>query len=76
MFWIKIYAVDVVVLSGMSEPVQHHHQPRRRSAHQSVPRVGYWFSEKKSRKFDLERFRECCALAGLDLVKVCVKCQA
>ncbi len=36
----------------------------------SPPRVGYWFSAKKSRKFDLELFRETCARAGIELVKV------
>lgn len=33
-------------------------------------RVGYWFSERKSRKFDLEDFRNECARSGLDLIKV------
>ena len=35
-------------------------------------RVGYWFSERKSRKFDLEEFRDECARSGLELVKVCM----
>lgn len=40
----------------------------------SPPRVGYWFSAKKSRKFDLELFRETCARAGIELVKVWLIC--
>lgn len=33
-------------------------------------RVGYWFSEKKSKKFNLEEFHGICDQAGLDLIKV------
>lgn len=33
-------------------------------------RVGYWFSEKKSKKFNLEEFHSICDQAGLELVKV------
>lgn len=34
-------------------------------------RIGYWFSEKKSKKFNLEEFHQICDRAGFDLVKVC-----
>ncbi|EFX68000.1 hypothetical protein DAPPUDRAFT_301724 [Daphnia pulex] len=33
-------------------------------------RVGYWFSEKKSKKFNLEEFHGICDQAGLELVKI------
>lgn len=33
-------------------------------------RVGYWWSEKKSRKFNAEVFADVCRLYGLELVKV------
>uniref|UniRef100_A0A0P5QTM8 Inositol-tetrakisphosphate 1-kinase n=1 Tax=Daphnia magna TaxID=35525 RepID=A0A0P5QTM8_9CRUS len=38
----------------------------------TVPRhrVGYWFSEKKSKKFNLEEFHGICDQAGLDLIKI------
>lgn len=38
----------------------------------SIPRhrIGYWFSEKKSKKFNLEEFHGICDQAGLDLIKV------
>lgn len=34
------------------------------------PRIGYWLSEKKSKKFNLEEFHEICDREGLELVKV------
>ncbi len=36
------------------------------------PRVGYWISERKSRKFNVEELQESCSLAGIELVKVSI----
>ena len=43
----------------------------------SVPhRIGYWLSERKSKKFNMEEFRETCRQSGLELVKVMDSLQA
>jgi hypothetical protein len=34
------------------------------------PRIGYWLSERKSKKFNLDEFHDSCSKAGLKLVKV------
>lgn len=35
-----------------------------------LPRVGYWWSEKKSRKFNVNEFTKVCRSSGLELVKI------
>ncbi|KFM71035.1 Inositol-tetrakisphosphate 1-kinase, partial [Stegodyphus mimosarum] len=35
-----------------------------------VKRVGYWWSEKKSRKFNVSEFASVCRASGLELVKI------
>lgn len=40
------------------------------SASKPRHRIGYWFSEKKSKKFNLEEFHGLCEEAGFDLIKI------